>query len=253
MSCSCEGRKAVEYTPTLVPPDGLFEPPYPNEAPSFPIFEDVFTASETTPLEVKSAPIAAVQQYSPPRTTPQTTTTTTATMLMLSAPVNKTKPKMSKLSSRGNQAERTSICQQLQWVTPSFVFLLIHDYCPIIYQFSYQGFECGRVDLNGFLRLGAFLDALNQVNSQRVLKDTGLSLGAVIIDSCSSDLRTVADLFELLSGTNIQKSDVVAVVRDDGAHLPNVDQLARHLNLPVVNTFFSTSVQVQLLDMPKAW
>ncbi|VDO26566.1 unnamed protein product [Heligmosomoides polygyrus] len=131
------------------------------------------------------------------------------------------------------------------------------------------GFECGRVDLNGFLRLGAFLDALNEVNSNRILKDVGLSLGAVIIDSCSSDLRTVADLFELLSGTNIQKvpktppslqryagiavfpvlsmqnfrADVVALVRDDGSHLPNVDQLANHLHLPIVNTFFSTSPQ----------
>ncbi|PIO59384.1 hypothetical protein TELCIR_19155, partial [Teladorsagia circumcincta] len=126
------------YTPTLVPPDGLFEPPYPNEAPSFPIFEDVFAASGTLPLEMNNAPIVAAQQYSPPRTTPQTTTTTTATLMLLSAHVNKTKPKMSKLSSR---------------------------------------------------------------------------------------------------------SDVVAVVRDDGAYLPNVDQLTRHLNLPVMNTFFSTNVQ----------
>ncbi|KAK5967281.1 hypothetical protein GCK32_011717, partial [Trichostrongylus colubriformis] len=38
-------------------------------------------------------------------------------------------------------------------------------------------------------------------------------------------------------------SDVVAIIRDDGTYLPNVDQVARHLNLPIVNTFFSTSVQ----------
>ncbi|EPB65405.1 hypothetical protein ANCCEY_15532, partial [Ancylostoma ceylanicum] len=81
------------------------------------------------------------------------------------------------------------------------------------------------------------------VNSDRTLKDAGLSLGAVIIDSCSSDLRTVADLFELLSGTNIQKSDVVAMIRDDGSYLPNLDQLARHLHLPTVNTFFTTKDQ----------
>ncbi|KAK6058662.1 hypothetical protein COOONC_03767, partial [Cooperia oncophora] len=117
-------------------------------------------------------------------------------------------------------------------VIPSSRRLYILAIIPIHESADNQGFECGRVDLNGFLRLGAFLDALNKVNSQRVLKDTGLSLGAVIIDSCSSDLRTVADL-----------SDVVAIVRDDGAYLPNVDQLARHLNLPVMNTFFSTTVQ----------
>ncbi|EYC21862.1 hypothetical protein Y032_0018g3568 [Ancylostoma ceylanicum] len=39
------------------------------------------------------------------------------------------------------------------------------------------------------------------------------------------------------------RSDVVAMIRDDGSYLPNLDQLARHLHLPTVNTFFTTKDQ----------
>lgn len=59
--------------------------------------------------------------------------------------------------------------------------------------------------MNAFVRLGALIDALERVNKGKVLQDVGLSIGAIVVDSCSSDLRTVADLYELFFGTNIEK------------------------------------------------
>lgn len=79
-----------------------------------------------------------------------------------------------------------------------------------------------------------------QINESNLLKEIGVDIGAIIVDSCSTDLRSVADLYELLSGTNIQKSDLIAIIRDDSTFMPNTEQIIRQLNLPVVNTFFTT-------------
>uniref|UniRef100_A0A0N5A807 ANF_receptor domain-containing protein n=1 Tax=Syphacia muris TaxID=451379 RepID=A0A0N5A807_9BILA len=108
-----------------------------------------------------------------------------------------------------------------------------------------KGFECGQIDLNGFVRLAALIDVIERINAAKTLKDAALSIGAVVVDSCSSDLRTLADLYELLFGTNIERSTVsrselIAVIRDDSSYLPNVDEFTRYLQLPIINTFFSS-------------
>ncbi|GMS91515.1 hypothetical protein PENTCL1PPCAC_13690 [Pristionchus entomophagus] len=101
---------------------------------------------------------------------------------------------------------------------------------------AWKGTECGRVNLDGFIKLTAFLHALKEANSSPLLSST-LSLGAVIVDTCASDLRTIADLYELLAGSEISKSDLVAVIRDDDSHLPNVDLFVAQLGLPIIYAY----------------
>eukprot|EP00080_Pristionchus_pacificus_P017734 PDM77754.1 hypothetical protein PRIPAC_34621 [Pristionchus pacificus] len=101
---------------------------------------------------------------------------------------------------------------------------------------AWKGYECGRVNLDGFIKLTAFLHALKEANSSPLLSST-LSLGAVLVDTCASDLRTIADLYELLAGSDINKSDLVAVIRDDDSHLPNVDLFVAQLGLPVIYAY----------------
>ena len=67
----------------------------------------------------------------------------------------------------------------------------------------FQGYECGPIDVNSMVRLGAFLSALDEVN--RVVLEPDLNLGAIVVDTCTSDLRTLANLYELFTGTNIER------------------------------------------------
>ncbi|KAI6235448.1 G-PROTEIN-RECEP-F3-4 domain-containing protein [Aphelenchoides besseyi] len=108
---------------------------------------------------------------------------------------------------------------------------------PVHESLNTNGYECGQIDVNAMVRLGAFLTALDEIN-QRVL-EPDLNLGVVVVDTCSSDLRTLANLYELFTGTNIDKSDIVSVILDDDNYFPITNQYLNHLNLPIVRTFFS--------------
>uniref|UniRef100_A0A8R1DHC0 G_PROTEIN_RECEP_F3_4 domain-containing protein n=1 Tax=Caenorhabditis japonica TaxID=281687 RepID=A0A8R1DHC0_CAEJA len=130
-------------------------------------------------------------------------------------------------------------------VIPSSRRLYILAILPIHQSSGQQHFECGEIDVNAIVRMAAFLDALKNINESHMLKEIGADIGAIIVDSCSTDLRSVADLYELLSGTNIQRSDLIGIIRDDSTFMPNTEQIMRQLNVPVVNTFFTSRLTTQ--------
>uniref|UniRef100_A0A8R1EM94 Receptor ligand binding region domain-containing protein n=2 Tax=Caenorhabditis japonica TaxID=281687 RepID=A0A8R1EM94_CAEJA len=130
-------------------------------------------------------------------------------------------------------------------VIPSSRRLYILVILPIHQSSGQQHFECGEIDVNAIVRMAAFLDALKNINESHMLKEIGADIGAIIVDSCSTDLRSVADLYELLSGTNIQRSDLIGIIRDDSTFMPNTEQIMRQLNVPVVNTFFTSRLTTQ--------
>ncbi|CAD5213827.1 unnamed protein product [Bursaphelenchus okinawaensis] len=99
-----------------------------------------------------------------------------------------------------------------------------------------RGYECGPIDVNSMVHLGSMLSALDEINEKILEPD--LNLGMIVVDTCSADLRTLANLYELFTGTNIQRNDIVAVIHDDNAHFPITDKYLSHLELPIVKTFF---------------
>uniref|UniRef100_A0A914XKV2 G-protein coupled receptors family 3 profile domain-containing protein n=1 Tax=Plectus sambesii TaxID=2011161 RepID=A0A914XKV2_9BILA len=129
-------------------------------------------------------------------------------------------------------------------VVPSNRRLYMLVVMPVHESRNYQGYECGEVDINGFIKLAAFLKALAEVNANKAILP-GIDLGAIVIDSCASDLRTVADFYELLAGTNIERKDIVAIVRADRTEMINFDALSRYFRLPTVNAYITPSLMVR--------
>ncbi|KAF1761518.1 hypothetical protein GCK72_009774 [Caenorhabditis remanei] len=219
------------------------------------------------------------QSYQNPSTFPSTTTTTTTSTTTKPATYPTTKmttkrntetlwttskspmklsknPKPSKVNQKSSKSSATSFdSAQLSvlshrllndvLIIPSSRRLYILAILPIHQSTGHQNFECGEIDLNAIVRMAAFLEALKTINEANLLKEIGADIGAIIVDSCSTDLRSVANLYELLSGTNIQRSDLIAIIRDDSTYMPNTEQIMRQLNLPVINTFFTTNSAAQ--------
>ncbi|PAV71577.1 hypothetical protein WR25_20532 [Diploscapter pachys] len=252
--------------PTINPYLQFTRPPPSTAAPQFlPSFGNFhWNAAPDSPF-VPSFPLAALSTFFPranptassSATTPSPSTSASTSKKVTEKPIvwttsaspSSSRPpaRLSKLSAKPHRNQSSASVSVTSHrllndilVVPSSRRLYILAIIPIHESSHYQGFDCGRIDVNGFSRMAAFLQSLQEVNKARALTEAGVSLGAVIVDSCSSDLRTVADLYELLSGTNIHKSDLVALVRDDSSHMPNVERLASHLRLPVLNTFFTT-------------
>ncbi|PIC38369.1 hypothetical protein B9Z55_010404 [Caenorhabditis nigoni] len=226
---------------------------------------------QTNPSSAPSSTIS-FQSYQNPSTFPSTTSTTTTTTMPTTYPTTRmtTKkntetlwttskspmklsknPKPSKVNQKSSKSSATSFdSAQLSvlshrllndvLIIPSSRRLYILAILPIHQSTGQQNFECGEIDLNAVVRMAAFLEALKTINESNLLKEIGADIGAIIVDSCSTDLRSVADLYELLSGTNIQRSDLIAIIRDDSTYMPNTEQIMRQLSLPVINTFFTT-------------
>ncbi|UMM23982.1 hypothetical protein L5515_004434 [Caenorhabditis briggsae] len=244
----------VQSTVSQVPWNPTYQP-NPPSAPSstisFQSYQNPSTFSSTI-----STTMTSTTTTMPPTTSPTTRMTTkknTETLWTTSkSPMKLSKnPKPSKVNRKSSQSSATSFdSAQLSvlshrllndvLIIPSSRRLYILSILPIHQSTGQQNFECGEIDLNAVVRLAAFLEALKTINESNLLKEIGADIGAIIVDSCSTDLRSVADLYELLSGTNIQRSDLIAIIRDDSTHMPNTEQIMRQLSLPVINTFFTT-------------
>ncbi|CAI5445799.1 unnamed protein product [Caenorhabditis angaria] len=194
-----------------------------------------------------SKPTSKIETTTPniPKTTPTIWTTSKSTPLKLSR-----NPKISsKNNSTSSQAQLSVLSHRLLndiLIIPSSRKLYILAILPI-HQSStnHQSFECGEIDVNSIIRLAAFLESLKEINQSKMLKEIGAEIGAIVVDSCSTDLRSVADLYELLSGTNIQKSDIISIIRDDHSFMPNTEEIMKQLRVPVINTYLSANDLVQ--------
>jgi hypothetical protein len=100
------------------------------------------------------------------------------------------------------------------------------------------GFECGGIDRNGMIQLAALIQSIRDINQLNILPD-GIEIGLIAIDSCGSDVRTIADLYELLAG--VERDAIVAVIRIDSTSMPNFDALIRYLRLPTIGTYLSSA------------
>lgn len=65
--------------------------------------------------------------------------------------------------------------------------------------------QCGSLDLlHGFQQFLALLYALNLVNTNRALQlASSIQLGALVLDTCSSDVRVTQDVFSLITNTGL--------------------------------------------------
>ncbi|CAB3401878.1 unnamed protein product [Caenorhabditis bovis] len=226
--------------------------PYLNifDTPNFP--RATLTTGIARPTTTTTTTTTTVAQTSPTtRGTTRTRPTTTPTLWTTSkSPLKLSKnPKKSAISANSFDSAQLSVLSHRLLndvlIVPSSRRLYILAIIPIHQASSQQNFECGEIDLNAVVRLAAFLDSLKSMNEANLLKEIGAEIGAIVVDSCSTDLRTVADLYELLSGTNIQRNDIIAVVRDDGTHMPNAEHVFEQLNLPVLNTFITVGHQAK--------
>uniref|UniRef100_A0A1I7V4W7 G_PROTEIN_RECEP_F3_4 domain-containing protein n=1 Tax=Caenorhabditis tropicalis TaxID=1561998 RepID=A0A1I7V4W7_9PELO len=231
----------IPWNPTI-----QTNPVVPPSTISFQSYQNPSTFSSTTTTSTTAIPLT----YSTKTTTKKSTETLWTTS---KSPMKLSKnPKPAKVNQKSSKSSATSFdSAQLSvlshrllndvLIIPSSRRLYILAILPIHQSTGQQNFECGEIDLNAIVRMAAFLEALNTINESNLLKEIGADIGAIIVDSCSTDLRSVADLYELLSGTNIQRSDLIAIIRDDSTYMPNTEQIMRQLNLPVINTFFTTS------------
>lgn len=103
-----------------------------------------------------------------------------------------------------------------------------------------QSFSCGLFNpSSGFQKLVAFLYALREVNRDPYVLP-GIELGGIAIDSCSSEERAMADLFEFLSQmdleTNIKAEDIISVVGLGDKESTHLHSLLKYLEIPQVSS-----------------
>lgn len=109
-----------------------------------------------------------------------------------------------------------------------------------VHKLGPQSFSCGQFNpSSGFQKLVAFLYALREVNLDPYVLP-GIELGAIAIDSCSSEERAMADLFEFLSQldteSNIKAEDIVSVVGLGDKESVHMHSLLKFLEIPQVSS-----------------